>query len=187
MQLEEWPLDRFIEYANNPRRNDEAVNQTASAINEFGCRVPLVVKSDGTLIDGHLRLKAARKLGLKTVPVLLADDMTPAQIKGFRISVNQVSNLADWDFDLLKIELEGLQEIDFDLDLLGFDDDYISGLLEDVDLSYEDSNKEIDIDEFDDLMELKLKFSSEQYEAVRDKLREFNESPELALLSALGI
>jgi len=129
--LEQWPIEKFIEYINNPRKNDPAVDKVASAINEFGFRVPVVAKSDGTLVDGHLRLKAARKLNLKEIPVLLADDLTEAQIKAFRISVNQVANLAEWDIDLLKIELEGLDELDFDLDLLGFDDDFLSEMLQD--------------------------------------------------------
>ena len=122
MILESWPINKFIEYINNPRINDPAVDRIASAINEFGFKIPVVAKSDGTLVDGHLRLKAARKLNLKEIPVLLADDLTDAQIKAFRISVNQVANLAEWDIELLKIEIEGLEELDFDIDLLGFDD-----------------------------------------------------------------
>ena len=77
--IEEWPVDKLIEYARNPRKNDHAVDRVASAIREFGFRVPILAKSDGSLIDGHLRLKAARKLGMDTVPVLLADDMTDVQ------------------------------------------------------------------------------------------------------------
>ena len=123
-QLEHWPLTRFIEYTNNPRKIDTpAVGALAAVMREFGCRVPLIAKSDGTLVDGHLRLLAARKLALPTVPVLLADDLTPVQIKAFRIAVNQMANLADWDEELLQLELDGLAELEFDLDLLGFDDD----------------------------------------------------------------
>lgn len=125
MQLENWKLDRFIEYANNPRINDPAVDKVVSAINEFGFRVPVVAKSDGSLVDGHLRLKAARKLKLETIPVLLADDLTDAQINAFRISVNQMASLAEWDIDLLKIEIEGLEKIDS----LGFDELFLSNIL----------------------------------------------------------
>lgn len=80
MTLENWPLERLIPYARNPRKNDQAVEQIAAAIREFGFRVPVIAKSDGTIVDGHLRLKAAIKLGMATVPVINADDMTDAQV-----------------------------------------------------------------------------------------------------------
>ena len=97
LQFETWPIDRCVGYARNPRKNDHAVDRVASAIREFGFRVPIVAKSDGTVVDGHLRLKAAAKLGLTEVPVILADDLTDAQIKAFRLSVNKVSEFAEWD------------------------------------------------------------------------------------------
>ena len=118
--FETWNIDRFIGYARNPRKNDHAVDAIAAAIKEFGFRVPIVAKSDGLVVDGHLRLKAAKKLGLSEIPVILADDLTDAQIKAFRLSVNKMAELADWDMDMLKIELEELGEMDFDLDLTGF-------------------------------------------------------------------
>ena len=119
--FETWPIERCIGYARNPRKNDHAVDRVASAIREFGFRVPIVAKSDGTVVDGHLRLKAAAKLGLTEVPVILADDLTDAQIKAFRLSVNKVSEFAEWDNDLLKIELQDLEAEGFDLSLTGFD------------------------------------------------------------------
>ena len=127
-QLEEWPLSRFVEYPNNPRKNDAAVDRFAENIARFGFRVPILAKSDGTLIDGHFRLKAARKLNLETVLVLPADDMTDLDIQAFRISVNQMANLADWDMELLKVEMEELKALDFDIDLLGFGDDFLGDL-----------------------------------------------------------
>jgi site-specific DNA-methyltransferase (adenine-specific) len=128
-ELEHWSLDRLIPYARNPRKNDHAVDKVAAAIREFGFRVPIVAKSDGTIVDGHLRYKAARKLGLDTVPIMLADDMTEAQIKAFRISVNKVAELAEWDNELLMLELSELQESEFDLSLIGFDDNELDTLL----------------------------------------------------------
>ena len=119
--FETWPIERCIGYARNPRKNDHAVDRVASAIREFGFRVPIVAKSDGTVVDGHLRLKAAAKLGLTEVPVILADDLTDAQIKAFRLSVNKVSEFAEWDIDLLKLEFEDLEAAGFDLTLTGFD------------------------------------------------------------------
>lgn len=129
LAFETWPIDRLIEYARNPRKNDHAVDQVAAAIREFGFRVPVVAKSDGTVVDGHLRLKAAKKLGLTEIPVVLADDMTDAQIKAFRLSVNKVAEFADWDVDLLKLEFAELNEMDFDLSLTGFNLDEINNFL----------------------------------------------------------
>jgi len=121
LQFETWPIERCIGYARNPRKNDHAVDKVASAIREFGFRVPIVAKSDGTVVDGHLRLKAAAKLGLTEVPVILADDLTDAQIKAFRLSVNKVSEFAEWDVELLKLEFADLDASGFDLTLTGFD------------------------------------------------------------------
>jgi ParB-like chromosome segregation protein Spo0J len=130
-KLEEWPIENLIEYDRNPRKNDHAVDRMAAAIREFGFKVPIVAKSDGTVVDGHLRLKAAKKLKLENVPVLLADDLSDAQIKAFRLSVNKMSELAEWDDELLRLELEDLKYLDFDIDLTGFDALDLEGLLED--------------------------------------------------------
>jgi DNA modification methylase len=128
VKTETWPLERLIDYARNPRKNDHAVDRVAAAIKEFGFRVPIVAKSDGLVVDGHLRLKAARKLGLAEVPVVLADDLTDAQVKAFRISVNRMAELAEWDSELLALELGELGELGFDLDLTGFSDEELDGL-----------------------------------------------------------
>ena len=127
-QLENWKVSDLIEYARNPRKNDHAVDKVASAIREFGFRVPILAKSDKTVVDGHLRLKAAKKLGLDTVPVLLCDDMTDAQIKAFRISVNRVSEFAEWDDEMLRLEFAELDALGFDLELTGFSLDDVAGL-----------------------------------------------------------
>ncbi len=132
MKTELWPLERLIDYARNPRKNDHAVDRVAAAIKEFGFRVPLVAKSDGLVVDGHLRLKAARKLGLAEVPVVLADDLTDAQVKAFRISVNRMAELAEWDSELLALELGELGELGFDLELTGFDGDELAALTPEV-------------------------------------------------------
>ena len=128
LTFETWPIERCIEYIRNPRKNDHAVDKVAAAIREFGFRVPICAKSDGTVVDGHLRLKAAKKLGLTEVPVVLADDMSEAQIKAFRLSVNKVAELAEWDNDLLALEFDELREMGFDLTLTGFEPDEIGGL-----------------------------------------------------------
>jgi hypothetical protein len=116
------PLDKLIAYAGNPRKNDHAVEAVASAIKRFGFRVPVLAKSDGSLIDGHLRVKAARHLGMKDVPVVLCDDLSEADIKALRISINRMAELAEWDTELLSAELEGLAEQGIGLEDVGFDE-----------------------------------------------------------------
>ena len=89
MQLEIWPLARLVPYARNPRKNDHAVDRMMSSIREFGFRIPVLARSNGDVIDGHLRIKAAERLGIAEVPVILCDDWTEAQVKAFRLLVNR--------------------------------------------------------------------------------------------------
>ena len=132
LKVETWPIDKLVPYIRNPRKNEEAVPKMASLIKEFGFKIPVVVRSDGELIDGHLRLKAARMLGLKEVPVILADEWTKEQVKAFRIAVNKSAEWADWDEEYLKLELEELRDMDFDLNLTGFGDMELTETLEDL-------------------------------------------------------
>jgi len=120
LTVQEWPTLRLVAYEKNPRKNDHVVEKMAKAIKEFGFKIPIVAKSDGTVVDGHLRLKAAISLGLETVPVALADDLSEAQIKAFRLLANKSAEWADWDESLLKIELCDLAAMDFDLSPTGF-------------------------------------------------------------------
>ena len=146
-QLESWPTDTLIEYARNPRKNDHAVDRVAAAIREFGFRVPILAKSDKTIVDGHLRLKAAKKLGLEEVPVLLCDDMTDIQVRAFRLSVNRVSEFADWDDEMLRVELDELGKDGFDLELTGFSLDEVATLLidgSDFEPGSEDDQSQLD-------------------------------------------
>ncbi len=121
-KTELWPINKFIPYDKNPRKNDHVIDKLVNVIKEFGFKVPIIAKSDGLIVDGHMRLKAAKKLNLKELPVILADDLTEAQIKGFRLAANKSQEWASWDDDLLKLELEDLKELDFDLGLIGFED-----------------------------------------------------------------
>jgi DNA modification methylase len=116
-------------YESNPRLNDQAVEAVAKSLREFGFRQPIVVDADGVIICGHTRYKAAQKLGLKQVPVHVATDLTPAQVKAYRIADNQTATLADWNYDLLPLELKDLQGMNFDLDLLGFSAEDLGALL----------------------------------------------------------
>src|SRR4051794_9951297 len=120
-RIEQWPVEKLIFYARNPRKNDAAVDRMCGSIREFGFKIPCLVRSDGEVIDGHLRLKAARKLAITGIPVILCDEWTPAQVKAFRLMVNRSATWADWDEELLAIELSELQNADFDLSLTGFE------------------------------------------------------------------
>src|SRR3954464_9935123 len=95
IQLETWLLARFVPYARNPRKNDHAIDRMAASIREFGFRVPVLARSSGDVIDGHLRLKAAHKLDMKEIPVIVCDDWTEAQVKAFRLLVNRSVTWAD--------------------------------------------------------------------------------------------
>ena len=120
MQIESRRTDSLCPYVRNPRRNDHAVEQMIASIREFGFKVPLLVRSDGEIVDGHLRLKAAHALHLEEVPVILCDEWTPAQVKAFRLMVNRSATWADWDQELLAFELQELNVAAFDLNLTGF-------------------------------------------------------------------
>jgi DNA modification methylase len=130
LTVEQWPLERLIPYARNPRKNDKAVERMCAAIREFGFRIPIIARSDGGVVDGHLRLKAAHRLGLTNVPVALADDLTEAQIKAFRLLANRSAAWAEWDDQLLALEVQDLQELGFDLALTGFDTSELQRLLD---------------------------------------------------------
>jgi ParB-like chromosome segregation protein Spo0J len=125
-QIEQWPLDRLIPYARNPRKNDHAVGQMVSAIKEFGFKVPILARSDGAVIDGHLRLKAAHFLKLERVPVLLCDEWSEGQVKAFRLLANRSVTWAEWDEELIATELEELMGLDFDLSLTGFSESEVN-------------------------------------------------------------
>lgn len=114
-------VSELIPYINNPRNNDNAVDAVASSIKNFGFKVPIVVDSNNEIINGHTRLKAAQKLGLETIPVIVADDLTPEQVKAFRLADNKVGEIATWNDEMLAIELEELKNLDFDMSEFEFE------------------------------------------------------------------
>jgi DNA modification methylase len=134
-QVQIWNIDRLVFYARNPRKNDAVVDRMCASIREYGFKIPVLARSDGEVVDGHLRLKAARKLGswpggdTTQIPVILCDGWTPAQVKAFRLMVNRSVEWAAWDDELLALELQELNEADFDLSLTGFDPKEIDDLL----------------------------------------------------------
>ena len=130
LKMIEMPIPSLKGYDRNPRKNDAVVARMVESIKEFGFRIPVVAKSDGSVVDGHLRLKAAQRMGMKSVPVVLADELTDAQVKAFRLLANRSANWADWDEDLLRLELGELQDMDFEMSLTGFNADELGALLD---------------------------------------------------------
>lgn len=121
MIIHELFTQDLVPYENNPRHNDEAVDIVAKSIEEFGFKVPIVIDENMVIITGHTRLKAALKLGIEKVPCIMADDLTDEQIKAFRLADNKTSEFATWDIEKLNLELEQLEELDFDMKEFGFE------------------------------------------------------------------
>src|ERR1044071_2806372 len=130
-EVQVWPIDQLVFYSRNPRKNDSAVDRMCASIREFGFKIPVLARSSGEVVDGHLRLKAARRLGITEVPVILCDEWSEAQVKAFRLMVNRSVGWAEWDDELLAQELADLKGLDFDLSLTGFDDHEIDDFLSD--------------------------------------------------------
>ena len=136
MNILEMEVEKVIPYENSPRKNDEAVDKVALSISAFGFKVPIVIDANNVIVTGHTRLKAAKKLGLKTVPCILADDLTEEQIKAFRLADNKVSEFSQWDEEKLMKELEALGDMDMSLYGFSFPEDEEGG--EDGDDTYTD-------------------------------------------------
>ncbi len=119
MKIIELTLDQLKPYEKNPRRNDHAVKYVAQSIKEFGFKVPIIIDKDNVIVAGHTRYKAAKKLGMEKVPCIIADDLTEEQVKAFRLADNKVSEVAEWDFNLLDDELSNI--LDIDMSGFGFD------------------------------------------------------------------
>ncbi|MFO0083750.1 MAG: ParB N-terminal domain-containing protein, partial [Phycisphaerales bacterium] len=130
MNIETLPIDAVKEYDRNPRTiSDAAVDAVAKSIEAFGFKIPILIDADGVIIAGHTRLRAARKLGLKEVPTIRADDLTSDQVKALRIADNKVASLTSWDMELLPIEFADLKGVDFDLALLGFSAEDLAAIM----------------------------------------------------------
>ena len=148
LQIIEKNITEITPYEKNPRKNDEAVEYVANSIKEFGFKVPIVIDKNGVIVAGHTRYKAAQELGLEKLPCVIADDLTEEQVKAFRLADNKVGELAEWDFDLLDDELDGI--FDIDMSDFGFD----------LDLDIEQTEKEIN-----DCEEINIEdYNDEQFE-----------------------
>jgi len=119
--MQEINIDFIKEYENNPRKNDVAIEKVAKSIKEFGFKVPIIIDKNNIIVTGHTRLKAAKQLKMKKVPCIIADDLTPEQVKAFRLADNKVSEYSTWDLDKLQSELIELKVIDFNIEDFGFE------------------------------------------------------------------
>lgn len=153
-------VEDLIPYINNPRNNENAVDKVASSISEFGFKNPIVIDKNNVIINGHTRLLASKKLGLKEVPVIVADDLSEAQVKAFRIADNKTSEYASWNKELLRVELDMLEEMDFDLETVNIDYSDFAGM--DIDLDDIDLPNELELErtEQGNVMLKNLKFGS---------------------------
>lgn len=122
MQVVAKSIDEIKPYENNPRDNDDAVDSVANSIKEFGWQQPIVVDTEMVIIVGHTRYKAAKKLGMDKVPVVVASKLTPEQVKAYRLADNKVGELADWNLPKLNIELDDINDID--MSDFGFDENF---------------------------------------------------------------
>lgn len=152
MTIIEKNIDELIPYENNPRFNDNAVAAVAASIEEFGFKVPCVIDSEGVLVTGHTRYKAAKRLGLKKIPCIVADDLTDEEIRAYRIADNKVGEYSIWEYDALKEETEALKDV-FDMSEFGFID--LARLPAKEEAEDEEEipaydNQEIDLEEFSD-------------------------------------
>lgn len=178
LQIKYMPVAELTPYANNSRtHSDEQVLQIAASINEFGFTNPILIDEDGGVIAGHGRIMAADKLELAEVPTITLAGLTEAQKKAYVIADNQLALNSGWDFDMLKIELRELDDLDFDLDLIGFDPDVIDRLLDDSE--YDDEDEGSGQGESDEAIFEKKTFNLhvEQIQSIEDALEKAKFNP----------
>jgi len=144
VKVEHRSIEEIRPYEANPRRNEAAVDAVAESIRQFGFRQPIVVDEDDVIVVGHTRYKAALKLGLKTVPVHVAKDLTPDQLRAYRLADNKTAERAEWDVELLPIELGELRDQGVDLKLIGFSDKELSEYLREFDTDLDDAPEPAD-------------------------------------------
>lgn len=182
MKVIEVPIDQVKPYENNPRINDDAVEVTANSIKEFGWQQPIVVDKDNVIIVGHTRLKAAKKLKLKKVPVVIADTLSEQQAKAYRLADNKTGEFADWDVELLDIELDDI--VDFDMADFGF----VCNIDEDSDKE-EIYTKKVDIPHYEingDEPKISELFDNEKTNSLKEELDKADISAELKDFLLLG-
>ena len=178
LKVVEMAIDEVIPYENNPRNNDNAVDPVAESIKEFGFKVPIVIDKNNVIVCGHTRVSAAKQLGLKTVPCVVADDLTDEQVRAFRLADNKTGELASWDFEALQAEMDSAMNID--MTAFGFDEikkefDKWNDSRERFDRSREEGNEEYNefLDKFETLKTSDDCYTPENiYEVVAEYVKE---------------
>ncbi|WP_338230727.1 ParB N-terminal domain-containing protein [Lactiplantibacillus paraxiangfangensis] len=165
MKVEEWSIDKVKPYDNNPRNNDGAVDATANSIKEFGWQQPIVVDRGGVIIVGHTRLRAAKKLKLDKVPVVIAGSLSDEQVKAYRLADNKTGELADWDFNVLGAEMAEIN--DLDLADFGFDEPISDDDFDD-DFSLPDGDKP-------NVGQITFTLSNEQIDLIKNTLSDVDQ------------
>lgn len=180
MQVEAKSIDDIKPYEHNPRNNDDAVDAVANSIKEFGWQQPIVVDTEGVIIAGHTRYKAAKKLGLKTVPIVIAKDLSEEQVKAYRLADNKSGELASWDSSLLDAEL--IKVSDIDMSQFGFEDIADAELPDDFFEENSDQDKNDDEDQSNELVldwgTKQAPISKEEQELLDKKLGDFDSNKE---------
>lgn len=156
MKIQMISPDKVIPYARNPRVNEHAIDKVAASLKEFGWKQPIVVDKDMVIIVGHVRHQAAKRLEMEHVPIVVAEDLTPEQVKAYRIADNRVGEESQWDDEFLALEFSELDTAEFNTDLLGFDEAEIESIhkaLDEAATEIEDGYTEDDDQDLDDVEE----------------------------------
>jgi ParB-like chromosome segregation protein Spo0J len=166
-------VNDLIPYARNSRtHSDEQVTQIAASIKEFGFTNPVLIDKTNGIIAGHGRVMAAKKLGLKEVPCIVADGWTDAQKKAYIIADNKLALNSGWDYGLLKLEIENLKELDFDIDLIGFDPSELTEYKPNYDLlEDEDVNDQIDEMASGVKKAIQIEFEPDHYQEAQELVK----------------
>ena len=141
LKIEYVDINSIKPYENNPRHNEEAIPYVMNSIKEFGFKNPIIIDKNNVIIAGHTRLESAKRLGMKEVPIIHADDLTEEQVKAFRLADNKVGEKSSWDFELLDEELE---DLDINMEDFGFDIEL------DIEKDVTNTNKELDLETYND-------------------------------------
>lgn len=179
MKIKNMKINDLIPYENNPRNNEGAIEYVANSIKQFGFKVPIVVDKDNVIVAGHTRWLAASALEMDEVPVVVADDLTPAQIRAFRIADNKVAEKASWDYSKLGVEIKDLMDIDlgFDLTDIGFGEFELDVLMNENNVEIDDffeSEDHTNTSSNDGMFKITIKCDEENKEKIEELLKENN-------------
>lgn len=165
MKIVEKKISEIIPYGNNPRKNDEAVEYVARSIKEFGFKVPVVIDKENVIVAGHTRAKAAKQLGMETVPCIIANDLTEEQIRAFRLADNKTAEFSEWDINRLDIELNEIYDID--MERFGFKE------LDDMLTICDDEETAISIEHTVKIDKIKIAITQKEYDALIKRYNQY--------------